>query len=331
MTSLEVNCHGRDVAIAIACAELLRSLTLRCLKLAEFMLGVAGPSEEYVADLTAFLSSQGSLQHAALPIASATSEVVRALGSLPYLREYANWGDVEYQDPAHVGMEFDWDPEFFESLEELRFYAPSLPKASQIVAKRNGPLLRRLQLTCLSWFEPNELERLTTALATFHPNLTLIRLSLFALLEDHGSSRTISFAYIRPLLHCTALSTLLLRHSEPLVYTEEDVATMGLAWPGMLCLQLCQDPTDDCDRTEGLSLRIIGVLIQTFPKLEELAVYINAAGALCTPRSPRAEAWTRSLAPEEPELWYISSSATRSVRSKRRHRDVLGLGLPSCG
>ncbi|KAG8864394.1 hypothetical protein FRB97_005057 [Tulasnella sp. 331] len=148
------------------------------------------------------------------------------------------------------------------------------------MAKRNGPMLKRLYLSCLSPFEPAELEDLTRTLATFHVNLTLIRLSLFSLLEDPASPDVIEFERVRPLLQCTALSMLLLWHNGPMMYGEEDVAMMGHAWPDMMCLELCLDPTDDVARAVGQPLSIIGVLIRTFPKLEELGVYVNEAGVL---------------------------------------------------
>ncbi|KAG9007146.1 hypothetical protein FRB94_014619 [Tulasnella sp. JGI-2019a] len=275
--SLEINCHG---PMGATCAKLLRSVTSRSPCLNEFMLSVAGPGEDYMPSLSVFLGTQRGLLRASLPTASATSEVVRTLSSLPLLREYTGWGDVEYQNPVHLGMEFDWDPESFNTLEELGFHATSLTDASKIMAKRSGPVLKRLFLSCLSSFESTELRRLSATLSTSHPNLTLIRLSLYSHSDDPCPSNPISFESIRPLLQCTALSFLMLWHHETLAYTEDDVAAMGLAWPNMESLELCLDPINDIGHRSGQPMRIVGAFVRAFPKLEELGVYINEAGAI---------------------------------------------------
>ncbi|KAG9036749.1 hypothetical protein FRB95_008080 [Tulasnella sp. JGI-2019a] len=261
------------------CAKLLRSLSLRNLSLSTFLLLVTFPGEEYLETLVSFLAGQKQLIRVGLPFFSATREVVGALATLPSLKRYTGWGKKRsYQIPLEEGMQFDWGPQSFGSLEELGFYTPALTQASEILARRGGQSLRTLYLACLSWPSCNKLRHLSTTLVTSHSRLMVLRLSLFSEAGPPNPLYRVDFDTIRPLLQCTALSTLLVWHNRPLAYTEEDVTEMGLAWPQMTSLELCPDPTSDVESTSGQPLRIVGTICRAFPKLENLAVYVNEAG-----------------------------------------------------
>ncbi|KAG9000349.1 hypothetical protein FRB93_012743 [Tulasnella sp. JGI-2019a] len=263
-----------DAQINETCAELLKSLTRRHVSLEHFTLCIREYDELLLNSLPAFLASQLELGVARLPPCSATREVVEVLGRLPLLREYVTWDFVSYRAPmdSDTGMQFDWEAGRFEHLEELSFTTTSLTRASRVVEKRCSPVLRTLMLTCRSTLEIGAFRSFSATVAATYPNITAIHILLFS---DSASPQPepIGFEDIRPLLQCTALSTLRIGHNLPMSYTHDDVALMGAAWPRMRTLQLCEDPTshEGC----GQSLQTVLAFAQAFPKLETLAICIT--------------------------------------------------------
>lgn len=259
-----------------ACAVLLKSLTRRGVSLSHFTLCIRDYDETLLESLPAFLASQTELIVARLPPCSATRDVVDVLGRLPMLKEYVTWAFVAFAPPmdSDMGMQFNWEAGRFEHLEELSFTTTSLAKASAIVEKRCSPYLRTLMVTCRSTLDIGAVRQFTTTLATAYPNITAVHILLFS---DGESSQpeALSFNDIRPLLQCTALSTLRVGHNLPLTYMQADVAEMGAAWPRMRTLQLCEDPTSRDG--SGQPLQTVLAFARAFANLETLALYVDTS------------------------------------------------------
>ncbi|KAG8876407.1 hypothetical protein FRB97_004181 [Tulasnella sp. 331] len=274
-----------DANINESCADLLKSLTRRGVSLSHFTLCIREYDETLLDSLPTFLASQTELTVARLPPCSATREVVGVLGRLPMLKEYVTWDFVAYRAPmdSDIGMQFDWEAGRYEHLEELSFTTTSLAKASAIVEKRCSPYLRTLMITCRSTLEIGAVRDFTTTLAATYPNITAIHILLFS---DSASPQpeALSFNDIRPLLKCTALSTLRLGHNLPMSYTQDDVAEMGAAWPRMRSLQLCEDPTSR--EGTGQPLQTVLAFARAFTKLETLALYVDMSTVNETPSIP---------------------------------------------
>ncbi|KAG8991372.1 hypothetical protein FRB93_002834 [Tulasnella sp. JGI-2019a] len=261
ITSLNISCESPDI-----CTKLLRTLGPRRVSLSHLTLAIPDYDEAFLKHLTPILSSQTCLVSASLPSYLAAHDVVAALGQLPHLKEYTLCDNRSLR-----GMKFNWPPGSFASLEKLSLVAP-LSDVGEVMGEEYQSRLQSLDITCETPVEHGQLQSLSTKLSTSLPHLT--SLSLFLYSKDFIKD-CLPFHSLLPLLQCRALSTLVIGHTTPLIYTEGDIKMMGEAWPCMDRLRLCADPVYPESELPGQPLGSISLFARYFPNLALLGIYIN--------------------------------------------------------
>ncbi|KAG8991371.1 hypothetical protein FRB94_014600 [Tulasnella sp. JGI-2019a] len=184
------------------------------------------------------------------------------------------WSWSSHQTSLDLGQAFTWAEGSFLSLETLSFIT-SLADAGEVMGKGHQSRLRSLRIVCRTPAQYPQLQSLSSKLSAAPLHLTSIALFIYSQDFVAKTSGGLPFDCIHPLLHCTTLYSLLLGHNMPIMYSEDDIMTMGKAWPAMEALMLCADPVDTVGYSLGRPLRSIGVFADHFPHLTLLGIYVN--------------------------------------------------------
>ncbi|KAG8927184.1 hypothetical protein FRC02_008411 [Tulasnella sp. 418] len=255
----------------------IRTLRGRLQNIQEFSILLPHQTHVNVFDVTLsdLLYGMPRLSSVALPPFSLSPPIIKSLMSLSGLKKVVHSDPlVSAYDYDAYGCQLHFDTDGLSELESLNIYI-DIQRGSEILQGHYAPRkLNYLYVGTRQFIKGHQLGSFLEVLVTTNRFITSLRLVLYAQELDRDPN-IIKFVHICSLLKLD-LNLLIIKHDNPLQYSNKDVVLMGKAWPHITYLSLNSEPLTNINYApHGFPITSLHSFASYFPRLEKLGLYIS--------------------------------------------------------
>ncbi|KAF8076907.1 hypothetical protein FPV67DRAFT_1777291 [Lyophyllum atratum] len=245
----------------------------------EFRSGI--PFHDIGPFLSNFLIGLHGLKTVLLSDALLTSDVITALAKCPLLESIRMPDALE---SAEIHEETDDLQNYmpvigaggFPNLREMNIKAHLWNVVSSLQTDFPAARLQRLVVRTLSFENSWDIGIFFTSVAGACPQLEVLALSVqYGGVEE--DSESFPFAFLKPVVRCTSLTTFTLNMPLPLDIDDTEATQMAISWPRMQDLHLNPFPAVQRPAGKHLTFGVMASFAQHCPDLQVLGLYVQSS------------------------------------------------------
>ncbi|KZT29230.1 hypothetical protein NEOLEDRAFT_1127903 [Neolentinus lepideus HHB14362 ss-1] len=151
----------------------------------------------------------------------------------------------------------------------------SLSEVADIIRYLDQPL-KQLKVTTRALQSPTEMRNCLRTVSDRCSQLESLRLTI----KRQGQAEEMSWFDLSPILLCSRIKKLEIKHPCVLPIVDDDIFTMLSSWENIEQLSLNAEPTDHSGQMPGLTLRSLAYVAQMGPNVREARFCLDLASSL---------------------------------------------------